>query len=101
MRLSETSLRRVRELVRRHMPSQVRWELRLFGSRLDDELRGGDVDLYLELEGMNAEERMQLKRRLRPALEELLDCPVDLVIQDRNAPLKAISGIARSQGLLI
>ena len=98
MRLSQKVLNQIHVLVARHLSETEGWELRLFGSRLNDTARGGDVDLYLEVEGRDATERMQLKRRLRPALEELLDCPVDLVIQDRHASLKPISVVARQQG---
>ena len=101
MRLSEKALGQVRERVASQLRDTHAWELRLFGSRLDDSARGGDVDLYLEVEGMDATERMQLKRRLRPALEELLDCPVDLVIQDRQASLKPVSVVARQQGRIL
>ena len=101
MRLSEKALDQIHELVASQLRDTEVWELRLFGSRLNDTARGGDVDLYLEVAGMDANERMQLKRQLRPALEELLDCPVDLVIQDRYASLKPVSVVARQQGQII
>ena len=35
-----------------------------------------------------------LKYRLRPRLEEMLDLPVDLIIQDHTEPLTLISKLA-------
>jgi len=67
--------------------ARLDYEIRLFGSRLDDSSRGGDVD------------RSRLKRRLRSELEEILDPPVDLVIQERFLPLKLVSEIARREDI--
>ena len=80
------------------IPAGTRYQLKLFGSRLDDNVRGGDVDIYLEIAGLAIQQQQILKRRLRPRLEEMLDLPVDLVIQDHTQPLTLISKIARAQG---
>ncbi len=101
MRLGPHHLRRIRELVRTSIPEGIEYEVRLFGSRLDDNAKGGDVDLYLELSGLNATHRARLKRQLRGVLEEMLDLPVDLVIQERFAPLKLVSEIARRDGVIL
>ena len=83
------------------VPAGARYQLTLFGSRLNDDARGGDVDIYLEIAGLAREERQILKRRLRPRLEEMLNLPVDLIIHDRTEPLTLVSKIAREQGEVI
>ena len=98
MRLSDQQLETIRSLVARMVPTESQYELILFGSRLNDRARGGDVDLYLETTGLDAAARTSLHHRLRPALEEALDLPVDLVIQDRQAPHPLVSRIARKEG---
>ena len=68
----------------------------LFGSRLDDDARGGDVDLYIESPvPLSPLEKAGLKLRL----EASLGLPVDLVIALRNGPLTAFQRIARNRGV--
>ena len=88
----------IRSTVSEMIPAGARYQLTLFGSRLDDDARGGDVDIYLEITGLEKQQQQILKRRLRPRLEELLDLPVDLIIQDHNEPLALVSKIARELG---
>ncbi len=101
MRLNQKQLEVIRSTVREMIPAGARYQLTLFGSRLDDEVRGGDIDIYLEITGLAKQKQQILKRRLRPRLEEMLDLPVDLIIQDHTEPLTLISKIAREQGKVI
>jgi predicted nucleotidyltransferase len=98
MRLSQEQIERIRSTVSDMMPLNSYYQLGLFGSRLNDEARGGDVDIYLEVTGIEKQEQQRIKRRLRPRLEEMLDLPVDLVIQDSADPLTLVSKIAKEQG---
>ena len=56
-------------------------EIWLFGSRMDDTKRGGDVDLFIESE---------------MALESRLGLPVDIVSKARNAMPTPFQTIARA-----
>jgi len=47
MRLTDNQIQTIRQLVRQVAGSQSR--VRVFGSRLDDNAHGGDLDLMLEL----------------------------------------------------
>ncbi|ABM61532.1 DNA polymerase, beta domain protein region [Halorhodospira halophila SL1] len=101
VRLTPAEQATIRSVCHSHLPADLIWRLRVFGSCLNEEARGGDVDLYLELEGADATRRAAVARDLRPALEEALDRPVDLVVQDPAQPLKAVAAIAREQGIRI
>ena len=101
MRLSPKKLQVLRDCAREALPGDITYELRLFGSRLDDNRKGGDVDIYLETTGLSAEQCYELKLTLRPLLEEALDLPVDLIVQDAQSPLLLISHVARDEGVSI
>lgn len=68
----------------------------LFGSRVDDQKKGGDVDLYVEV----AKPVLMQKIRCKIRLQELLDMPVDLVVKPIG-DLSPISLIAKQQGVLL
>lgn len=64
----------------------------LFGSRLDDNARGGDIDLYIELS-----RDIPLKESLRYEyrLNAQLDTKVDLLVKAPQDPDQPIHQIAR------
>lgn len=67
----------------------------LFGSRVDDTRRGGDIDLYVETTQAST---LLSALRCKIALEESLDLHVDLVVSEpgKNKP---IYQIAKKQGV--
>lgn len=65
----------------------------LFGSRLDDQKRGGDVDLYVEAAAHTLLDEIRCKIKL----EETLDMPVDLIVR-RPVDNSIIAKIAKTQG---
>jgi predicted nucleotidyltransferase len=67
----------------------------LFGSRVDDLRRGGDVDLYVETSNVST---LLTKLRCKMALEERLDLPVDLIIKDQRKD-DPIYKIAKREGV--
>ena len=73
-------------------------ELWLFGSRVDDQARGGDIDLYIETDddGRLLDRRLDFLLRLSSIFG---DQKVDLVIRSRNRPLAPIHRIARKRGI--
>jgi uncharacterized protein len=70
----------------------------LFGSRVDDTAKGGDVDLYIEtLESPGIWRQAQLLAEL----EKRLGLPVDLVLHARDEPEKPIHRIAKLTGVAL
>jgi len=67
----------------------------LFGSRVDDARRGGDVDLYVEPHQAST---LLSALRCKIALEESLDMHVDLVVKEPGKD-KPIDQIAKKQGI--
>lgn len=65
-------------------------QVKLFGSRVDDLQRGGDIDLLVELPRPLPDSR---KRSLTLAARlqmQLGDQPIDIVVIDPQTPLQAI-----------
>lgn len=68
----------------------------LFGSRVDDQKRGGDVDPYVEMTNPLLMQKIRCKNKL----QELLDMPVDLVVKPIG-DVSPISLIAKHEGILL
>jgi predicted nucleotidyltransferase len=68
----------------------------LFGSRLHDQQKGGDIDLYVE---MPHPDLMQ-KVRCKVQLQDRLGMPVDLVIKPLG-DTSPISRIAKQEGIVL
>jgi predicted nucleotidyltransferase len=90
MRISTDQARLASDIIaKQYGPGVHVW---LFGSRADDNRRGGDVDLYVESESTD----VMRKIRCKSALTELFDLKVDLVVGVGDKP---IHRIAKSTGV--
>ena len=99
MRLSPASTALIRRIVTEQAGSDAR--VRLFGSRLDDARRGGDIDLLVELDHpvahpaqLSADIAARCSRRLQGR-------KVDVVISAPNLSELPIHTHARSRGVLL
>ena len=71
---------------------------RLFGSRVDDARRGGDIDLYIESE-LSPQEAFQRETRLAADLYRALgERKIDMVVNTGRLDLP-IYQVARAQGV--
>lgn len=93
MRLNQHQRRLLIETIHRHFGTDA--VAYLFGSRLDDAERGGDIDILVETP-THADYR---HRALALAqLEDLLELPVDLIVKDPADPERPIHRIAYLSG---
>ncbi|NMW22146.1 MAG: nucleotidyltransferase domain-containing protein [Chlorobiaceae bacterium] len=68
----------------------------LFGSRIDDHKKGGDVDLYVEVASHSLLDEIRCKIKI----EEELDMPVDLIVR-QPVDNSLIAKIAKTEGCRI
>lgn len=66
----------------------------LFGSRVHDGQKGGDVDLYVEI----AQPDLMKKIRCKVSLQDKLDLPVDLIVKPYGDQ-SPIALIAKNEGI--
>ncbi len=98
MRLTPTQIDLIKQSAEQTFgPEASVW---LFGSRVDDTRRGGDIDLYLELPPMDPEAQRKLETRFWVRLQRVLgERKIDIVSHRHGAPLRPIDEQARSSGI--
>ncbi len=99
MRLTPEQRRIITELVRQTAGERAR--VRLFGSRLDDSARGGDIDLLIELDTA-IDTPAALAATLSAQIDRALGGrKVDILLAAPNLLRQPIHDIAASQGCLL
>lgn len=99
MRLTEQQAEAICQVACELAGPQAR--VRLFGSRLDDAARGGDVDLLLELP-FATEQPALLAARVSARISRLMDGRrVDVVVSAPNLKHLAIHDVALRTGRLL
>jgi len=98
MRLSSSQQHYMQTVFHSHLPAGARvW---LFGSRVDDAARGGDIDLLIQLPA-NEAKPLAFIRRLRIALHRRLgERKIDIVLQTPGNN-GAMQQIAQAEGILL
>lgn len=92
MRLTEAQRATIKTTTSALLGAGVR--VTLFGSRLDDLKKGGDVDLYVETPTPD----LMAQVRCKVQLQDRLDMPVDLIVKPVG-DTSPISLIAKRQGV--
>jgi predicted nucleotidyltransferase len=96
---------RLSDLERRglvHALRSIDYPVELFGSRIDDAARGGDIDLLVFAPGLAAEDRLRLSLRIAVAFRSVCDEKIDVHVLDPNdltAAERAFMGVIRSEPL--
>lgn len=94
MRLAYEQISFIKQTVAEYFGSDARiW---LFGSRVDDVKRGGDVDLYVE--PVDGEALFDRRVRCLGKLGRGLPYPVDLIVAEPGAP-RAVDRQALKEGV--
>jgi predicted nucleotidyltransferase len=96
MRLADHQRAIIRDTVHQMAGADV--HTYVFGSRLDDSARGGDVDLLLA-----AARRLDLltRARVKVAVEKAIGMPVDVVAYETGSVPSAFQEIALARAMLI
>lgn len=89
MRLTAQQQHDILQIVHQHVGAQTR--VGLYGSRVRDDARGGDVDLLVE----GPRHLTPLARAaLQLDLQQALELPVDILYRETGKPLTAFQSIA-------
>lgn len=97
MRLNNNEKNKIIECAKFYFGTRIK--LYLFGSRVDDNKKGGDIDLYLE-----TETRVDLQTQINFLTEiykNITQRKVDLIIKMPNSKPLAIYKTAKQEGILL
>lgn len=98
MRITQHQADTIKRLVKRTFG--VRANVYLFGSRVNDDARGGDIDLYVERTAGELDSRSGFQEKLRLASllqRELGEQKFDIIVAQN--PRRAIEVEARTKGV--
>ena len=74
-------------------------QVTLFGSRVDDSLKGGDIDLLMELDTPVPNKPQAIGQIYARLIRQLGDQKIDILIKDANAQQAAVFDIAQQTGI--
>jgi predicted nucleotidyltransferase len=97
MRLNDFYRTAIKEILLEHFGAESKFYL--FGSRVDDSKRGGDIDLYIET---NLESAMADKAKSKAEwemMEKLGEQRIDFVVHVNGKEFTPIENIARKTGV--
>ena len=87
------------------MAQETRFECReisLFGSRINPDAKGGDIDLYIKIKSSSDFDLFTLRQKLRVALkDELGDQKIELIIDDSKIDLGAFKKLISESKVIL
>lgn len=98
MRLNTGQIEAIKQEAAHFFGSQA--EVWLFGSRVDDAARGGDIDLYVRPAGGDADQLAAARFAFLAKLKRRIgDRRIDLVLQRPGGEALPVHQLARRQGI--
>lgn len=99
MRLTKNAITKICEAAKHHFGSQAKvW---LFGSRVDDNKRGGDIDLYVEVDTPISDRVLKTCRMEAEIQIALGEQKIDIVVFSPGQKQLQIHEIAKQTGVLL
>jgi len=80
MRLTENEINIIKNEIKRKVGD---CSIYIFGSRVDDNVKGGDVDIYID-KNFDLKTELRVRKELKIILEEKLFLPIDIVFKRGN-----------------
>jgi predicted nucleotidyltransferase len=99
MRLSEHARKLIRDTVLEVFGADA--AVSLFGSRIDDEARGGDIDLLIELRQPAADRERKTLQLIARLQLRLGDQPIDVLVLDPATERNPVHEQALRTGVLL
>ena len=99
MRLTDRQKERIRETAAECFGSTV--EVMVFGSRVDDSARGGDIDLLIITDTDGRSARSAKIRFLVKLKQRIGDRHIDVVLQTPDTKESSIHAVAKREGVLL
>ena len=93
MRLSKKDQETIRHAVHSVDPEAIVY---LFGSRVDDSKKGGDVDLLVVSDGIRFEDELRIRRNI---LDQIGWQKIDLIVKKNNELDSGIAALAIQHGI--
>ena len=99
MRLSAEQIRSIKQSVQKHCGAEARvW---LFGSRVDDCARGGDIDLLVEATAPIPDRSKCENQIILDIWKQIGEQKIDVILVDAEARPQPIHAVARDTGILL
>lgn len=99
MRLSPQTQKIIRDTVREIFGNDAR--VKLFGSIVDDEARGGDIDLLVELPAIATESERKIVQLVSRLQLRIGDQPIDVLVLDSATRRQSVHGHALLTGIYL
>jgi predicted nucleotidyltransferase len=97
MRLTPPQVQAIKQIVSTHCGEKARiW---LFGSRVDDTARGGDIDLFVEVDQKLPDRGRKQSRIVTDLWKAIGEQKIDLILADPTTRPQPIHDIARNTGI--
>lgn len=97
MRINQEARAIIRQATAEVFGAEAR--VRLFGSRVDDDLKGGDIDLLVELPAPQDDARRKSLNLVARLQRRLGDQPIDVLVVDPHTQRMPIHDVALATGV--